>query len=161
MLMRKLISSTISVQAMKCKDIKEEFFFFKLRLVDIGRVCQDGPNMRKLIGWPPLAPLANTLFILKVFPCALFPSLSSFWSGFKRVWIFFICCAFLVLFSRGAVAQLVERATPGEEVLGQIPAAAASSSLVGSVSVLCDRLRQKLWSSRSVSCAAARKIFKI
>ena len=34
-----------------------------------------------------------------------------------------------------AVAQSVERATPGEEVLGSIPAVAARSLLVGSVSV--------------------------
>ena len=35
----------------------------------------------------------------------------------------------------GAVAQSVERATPDEEVLGPIPAVAARSLLVGSVSV--------------------------
>ena len=35
----------------------------------------------------------------------------------------------------GAVAQSVERATPGEEVPGSIPAVAACSLLVGSVSV--------------------------
>ena len=35
----------------------------------------------------------------------------------------------------GAIAQLVERATPGEEVPGSIPAVAARSVLVGSVSV--------------------------
>ena len=34
-----------------------------------------------------------------------------------------------------AVAQSVERATPGEEVPGSIPAVAARSLLVGSVSV--------------------------
>ena len=34
-----------------------------------------------------------------------------------------------------AVAQSVERATPGEEVPGLIPAVAARSLLVGSVSV--------------------------
>ena len=34
----------------------------------------------------------------------------------------------------GAVAQSVERATPGEEVLGATPAMAARSLLVGSVS---------------------------
>ena len=49
----------------------------------------------------------------------------------------------------------VERATPGGEVLGSIPAVAARSSLVGSVSVKCDRLRQKSWSQCSVSCVAA------
>ena len=37
--------------------------------------------------------------------------------------------------SRGAVAQSVKRATPGEEVLGSIPDVAARSLLVGSVSV--------------------------
>ena len=43
----------------------------------------------------------------------------------------------------GAVAQSVEHATPGEEVLGSIPAVAARSLLVGSaetevmVSALC------------------------
>ena len=35
----------------------------------------------------------------------------------------------------GAVAQLVERSTPGEEVPGSISAVAARSLLVGSVSV--------------------------
>ena len=35
----------------------------------------------------------------------------------------------------GAVAQSVERATPGEEIPGSIPAVAARSLLVGSVSV--------------------------
>ena len=60
----------------------------------------------------------------------------------------------------GAVAQSVERATPGEQVPGSIPAVAACSLLVGSVSVLCDRLRQKSWSPSSVSCVAARKIVR-
>ena len=36
----------------------------------------------------------------------------------------------------GSVAQSVERATPGEEVPGSIPAEAARSPLVGSVSVV-------------------------
>ena len=36
--------------------------------------------------------------------------------------------------NEGAVAQSVERATPGEEVLGPITAIAARSPLVGSVS---------------------------
>ena len=36
---------------------------------------------------------------------------------------------------KGAVAQSVERTTPGEEVPGLIPAVAARSLLVGSVSV--------------------------
>ena len=35
----------------------------------------------------------------------------------------------------GAVAQSVERATPGKEVSGSIPAVAVCSLLVGSVSV--------------------------
>ena len=35
----------------------------------------------------------------------------------------------------GAVAQSLEHATPGEQVLGLIPAVAARSLLVGSVSV--------------------------
>ena len=35
----------------------------------------------------------------------------------------------------GAITQSVERAIPGEEVLGSIPAVAAPSLLVGSVSV--------------------------
>ena len=52
----------------------------------------------------------------------------------------------------GAVAQSVEHATPGEEVAGSIPAVAAGSLLFGSVSVQCDRLRQKSWSPHSVSC---------
>ena len=61
--------------------------------------------------------------------------------------------------SMGAVAQSVERATPGEEIPDSIPAVAARSLLVGSVSV-CDRLRQKSWSPSSVSCVAARKIVR-
>ena len=65
---------------------------------------------------------------------------------------------------RGAVAQSVERA-PGKEVAGSISAVTARSLLVGSVSlslvsVLCDRLRQKSWTPRSVSCVAARKIVR-
>ena len=44
--------------------------------------------------------------------------------------------SFILLNKRGgAVAQSVERATPGEEVLGSIPTVAARSLLVGSVSV--------------------------
>ena len=39
------------------------------------------------------------------------------------------------LYEGGAVAQSVERATPGEEVPGSIPAVATRSLLVGSVSV--------------------------
>ena len=39
------------------------------------------------------------------------------------------------LFRRTEEAQSVERATPGEEVPGSIPAVAARSLLVGSVSV--------------------------
>ena len=58
------------------------------------------------------------------------------------------------------VAHSVERATPGEEISGSIPAVAARSLLVGSVSVLCDQLRQKSWSPRSVSCVAACKIVR-
>ena len=42
---------------------------------------------------------------------------------------------FLTAIAGGAVAQSVERATPGEEVPGSIPAVAARSLLVGSVSV--------------------------
>ena len=43
----------------------------------------------------------------------------------------------ILLFEKvgGVVAQSVERATPGEEVPGLIPAVAARSLLVGSVSV--------------------------
>ena len=58
----------------------------------------------------------------------------------------------------GAVAQSVERATPGEEVPGSTSAVAARSLLGGSVSVYYDPLRQKSWSPRSVSCVAAFKI---
>ena len=39
------------------------------------------------------------------------------------------------LVERGAVAQSVERATPGEEAAGSIPVVTARSLLVGSVSV--------------------------
>ena len=58
------------------------------------------------------------------------------------------------------VAQSVKRATPGEGVLDSIPAVTARSLLVGSVSLLCDQLRQKSWSSHSVSCVAAREIVR-
>ena len=40
-----------------------------------------------------------------------------------------------MLIDRGAVAQSVERATPGDEVPGSIAAVATRSLLVGSVSV--------------------------
>ena len=61
-----------------------------------------------------------------------------------------------------AVAQSVERATPGEQAVGtgSNPAVATGSLLVGSVSVFCDRLRQKSWSHHSVSCVTARKIVR-
>ena len=42
---------------------------------------------------------------------------------------------YMLHFEVGAVAQSIERATPGEEVLGSIPAVATCSLLVGSVSV--------------------------
>ena len=42
---------------------------------------------------------------------------------------------FRLVLGGGAVAQSVERATPGEEVPGSIPAVAARSLQVGSVSV--------------------------
>ena len=56
------------------------------------------------------------------------------------------------------VAQSVECMTPGEKVVGSIPAGAASSLLVDSPSVSCDRLRQKSWSPRSVSCVGRQEI---
>ena len=52
--------------------------------------------------------------------------------NFSRRENFAILCSYL---KGGAVAQLVERATPGEEVLGSIPAVAAPSLLVGWVLV--------------------------
>ena len=39
------------------------------------------------------------------------------------------------MIGEGAVAQSVERATPGENVLGSIPAVTTRSLLVGSMSV--------------------------
>ena len=51
-------------------------------------------------------------------------------------------------------------ATPGLEVVGSIPAPGASSMLVGSVSV-CDWLRQKSWSPRSVSVWKHIKLFDL
>ena len=60
----------------------------------------------------------------------------------------------------GRGSSAVERATPGEEVPGSIPAVAARFLQVGSVSVKCDRLRQKSWSPSSFSCVAARKIVR-
>ena len=56
----------------------------------------------------------------------------------KIILISFRFCPFFSSFqpfSGGVVAQSVERSTPGEEVLGLIPAVAARSLLVGSVSV--------------------------
>ena len=50
--------------------------------------------------------------------------------------------------------------TPGEEVPGSILVPAARSLLIGSVSVQRGRLRQRLWSFRSVSCVAALKIVR-
>ena len=47
----------------------------------------------------------------------------------------FMFCLFICRNPGGAVVQSVERATPGEEVPGSIPAVAARSLLVGSVSV--------------------------
>ena len=48
--------------------------------------------------------------------------------------IYYIFSVFIPV-KGGAVGQSVERATPGEEVPGSIPAVAARSLLVGSVSV--------------------------
>ena len=62
---------------------------------------------------------------------------------------------------KGVLAQSVERATPAEAILGSIPAVATHSLLVGLVSVLCDRLRQKSWSPRSVSCVTAHKLSEV
>ena len=65
--------------------------------------------------------------------------------GYKRVCLFGLLTSLPVtrlsrgrvptLGEGGAVAQSVERATPGEEVWGLIPAVAVRSLLVGSVSV--------------------------
>ena len=72
-----------------------------------------------------------------------------------RIGFHHLLCYTLIFFffflGGGAVAQSAERATPGEEVPGSIPAVAARSLLFGSVSVQCDRLRQKSWSPHSVS----------
>ena len=54
-------------------------------------------------------------------------------------------------------AQLVERLTFGQKVMGLIPAPGARSLLVGLVSVKCDRLRQVMVSSLCL-CVAAHKI---
>ena len=75
--------------------------------------------------------------------------------------LLFLLHLFLHLFVlRGAVAHSVKRTTPGEEVPGSIPAVAAHFLLVGSVSVLCDRLRQTSRSPSSVSCVTKRKIVR-
>ena len=76
---------------------------------------------------------------------------------------FFLCLFFIFIGHRlngGRDSSAVECATPGEEVPGSIPVVAARSLQVGSVSVKCDRLRQKSWSPSSVSCVAARKIVR-
>ena len=65
------------------------------------------------------------------------------------VYVFFFFVFFLG--GGGALAQSVERRTLGEKILGSIPAVAARSLVVGSVSVKCDRLRQKSLSPRSAS----------
>ena len=62
----------------------------------------------------------------------------------------FIVCFKNYGLSEGAVAQSVERMTPGQEVVGSIPAPGTHSPLVGSLSV-SDQLRQKSWSFCSVS----------
>ena len=51
-----------------------------------------------------------------------------------------------------ALAQLVERASSRQQVMGLIPALGDHSLLVGLVSVKCDWLRQKLFSLHSVFC---------
>ena len=53
--------------------------------------------------------------------------------------------------SGGATAQSVEHTAPDQEVMDSSPAPSVRSLLVGSVSVKCDRLRQKSWSPHSVS----------
>ena len=54
----------------------------------------------------------------------------------RQRYVFGRFCFFCVcVWGGGAVAQSVERATPGEEVPGSFPAVAAVSLLVGSVSV--------------------------
>ena len=50
----------------------------------------------------------------------------------------------------GAIAHWVERATPGQEVMSSI-LPRHPSALDGSISVQCDRSRQKSWSPCSVS----------
>ena len=51
-------------------------------------------------------------------------------------WIIKVYYFFAAMLSEGgAVAQLVERVTPGEAVVGSIPVVAARSLLVGSVSL--------------------------
>ena len=56
----------------------------------------------------------------------------------------------------GAVAQSVERATPGEKVLGSTPTATARSIMVGSAET-----EVMPWSPHSVSCVAALSDFSI
>ena len=51
------------------------------------------------------------------------------------IYCFFFFFFFSVVLDRGRGSSAVERATPGEEVPGSIPAVAARSLQVGSVSV--------------------------
>ena len=51
----------------------------------------------------------------------------------------FVLIIYYIWGGGGAVAQSLEGLTPGKEVVGSTP----RSPLVGSVSVLCDRQRQK------------------
>ena len=48
---------------------------------------------------------------------------------------FLLVISRLMYYTGGAVAQSVEHSTPGQEVQGSIPAVAARSLLVGSVSL--------------------------
>ena len=66
-------------------------------------------------------PLNSTALVRKTFSCSILTKLV----------VSFLKCSVIA----GTVAQSVERATLGEEVPGSIPAVAARSLLVGSVSV--------------------------
>ena len=91
--------------------------------------------------------MAKGMFLF-VFVCCLFLSglwclIKAFlsWSSARVGFLLLFLLSFFSIFLhtlnrlRAAVAQSVERATSGEEVPGSIPAVAARSLLVGSVSV--------------------------
>ena len=87
---------------------------------------------RPLLSHQGQGPRGVTIKKAKVVRTVSITTSSWYWCIFLRC---VMRCKIIIIFLGGAVAQSVERATPGEEVPGLIPAVAARSLLVGSVSV--------------------------